>query len=1043
MTESNLFDVNSYIDTGGSSSRKHNPRRDGWVGDDQPHDFSYDRMKDKFVKYGKNDVEKALLRYFQDELGDKTLTIGSTVFPKPENKMMVALNKLAVRKCLIQSWTRVQDSYPCLDGFEYVVGDADFKYIMEFPYYDMDTGILHGVETVNDFVDFTMGLVVDLCMPCIKPNTWGCSRMVEKMEEAMIKCKEVKCKKSKKKLIEFFLSHVNNHENDIVVSEFDSGFDEEPSSSVGLAVAPGVGFSTGVGLVPHIDTMGLSTPSRMVTSGGGRMGTTRAKFQNKIDLSSHRNSPASVEYKTARSKLLDMYEDSSDPSSTSASNAPSYLTHWKGGELVIDGAIDQDGIDKFSLLPPSERVRLEKEVNETIKKGSGSNVTLALKTIHDYGLEDQYERYEIRGYHKDKGARVEMNYFSDIFLGGVVMEGEGNEPVDEDDWDVKYIVHVNRNRMMVKSMDSLGLLKNISANLTEPSDDQSGVVSNFEGLRVDQLVEDILSSNLNVGTENLTGKVISDEQVSMENAEAWRVALHGDFHKYSPDDRIMASIFLDSDMLAGSESRVTKSLIELSDHASRRAAIMRQDGVDKLDLNIQQGIQIKRHRMDVEGKVLVLKDGKRYRKELDDSNHDEIFAVSNHFDEIRVNTLRYIDNMLPSLCLEARTDMIPGYSRFLAYKNAAMNPDGSRKANPTKQELRMERQAQEAEMTAKVVTIDQRSSQSWYTRVMRHGSFVEDRENMSGVAGLINIFHFMRDKFEKPQEGSLFESNCVKIMNGGLIEDVDDVSFADMVRHSRDVVRHFDLEVGAGLGDIFKTRGIGALLQCAVFIAMYCVSLLSTLKKPKSVRNRELYIMQFVSSAITGLAAIFPGIRIHLLYMLLLGRVLDKGIAELWIRYKPRVVKFPHGIKPDATVRYHRRRRLATGERPVSGLGTTTGSTNHDPLSWTSNRDTVREFGREEAKESGRETPVSGLGTTTGRTYRDPLSGTSNRHAVRVFGRQEDKKSGRETPVSGLGTTTGRTYRDPLSGKSNRHAVRVFGRQEDKKRVHSSPPVER
>lgn len=126
------------------------------------YDLLYDQMTDLFIDIGKTSVETTLLKYFKKKRGDRSLTRDSVVFPKSETSNMIMLNKLTERKCLRDNWTKIKYSCPCIDGLHYVVGDADSKYAMEFPYHDMDTETVDGVETVRDFVDFTMSLLIKL-----------------------------------------------------------------------------------------------------------------------------------------------------------------------------------------------------------------------------------------------------------------------------------------------------------------------------------------------------------------------------------------------------------------------------------------------------------------------------------------------------------------------------------------------------------------------------------------------------------------------------------------------------------------------------------------------------------------------------------------------------------------------------------------------------------------------------------------------------------------------------------------------------------------
>ncbi len=191
-----------------------------------------------FNKIGDRDIKKLMLNYFRNEMGDDSLRMTSSVFPKPTDHRLTIINKLAVRRCLYDNWAKIREIYPCLKAFKYIVGDLNFMHIIRFPYVDMKTNTIHGVETVEDFAQFTMDLVYKLCFPCMKSRNdvdFCGGEMEQKLKNALELCTNTKCADDKKKLLTYV---TKNFENKV------------PSSAVkiqGIGVGSLMGMSSVIG----------------------------------------------------------------------------------------------------------------------------------------------------------------------------------------------------------------------------------------------------------------------------------------------------------------------------------------------------------------------------------------------------------------------------------------------------------------------------------------------------------------------------------------------------------------------------------------------------------------------------------------------------------------------------------------------------------------------------------------------------------------------------------------------------------------------------
>lgn len=161
-----------------------------------------------FRAIGEASINNLMLTYLKTESDDYSLNITSRVFPAPTNRDVVFLNQLAVRTCLLHNWSGIQDAYPCLKGFEYVVGDADFLYTIRYPYTDLTTYTTHIVETVGDFVDFTFEFIQSLCIPCLFQFDKSCVSLRKDMNMALDKCRTEKCSETRRLLLDFVTNNM-------------------------------------------------------------------------------------------------------------------------------------------------------------------------------------------------------------------------------------------------------------------------------------------------------------------------------------------------------------------------------------------------------------------------------------------------------------------------------------------------------------------------------------------------------------------------------------------------------------------------------------------------------------------------------------------------------------------------------------------------------------------------------------------------------------------------------------------------------------------
>lgn len=163
-----------------------------------------------FRAIGEGRIQALILQHFREELGNPDLELHTTVFPELKSKKHIFLNQLAVRKCLYDNWPDIQDSYPCIHDFEYVVGDADCLFLMRFPCINLLTGRIHGVETVQNFIDFIFEFIQILCIPCLDETDRSCVVTRQRMKEALETCKTSECTETRTNLLNFFIDNTKS-----------------------------------------------------------------------------------------------------------------------------------------------------------------------------------------------------------------------------------------------------------------------------------------------------------------------------------------------------------------------------------------------------------------------------------------------------------------------------------------------------------------------------------------------------------------------------------------------------------------------------------------------------------------------------------------------------------------------------------------------------------------------------------------------------------------------------------------------------------------
>ena len=163
----------------------------------------------QFENLGLKDIRSKFLTYFTNGL-DREIDYQSRVFANPKTPDLVTLNKISIKVALRDNWDFVKQLYPCLPEFKYVISTIDAMYEIRFPYHDVHTGEVFGVETVEDYIIFLWTLIINICRECISEKS--CDSPIDKkiLGDKLEECRgNITCSVSRERALEYFLSYVS------------------------------------------------------------------------------------------------------------------------------------------------------------------------------------------------------------------------------------------------------------------------------------------------------------------------------------------------------------------------------------------------------------------------------------------------------------------------------------------------------------------------------------------------------------------------------------------------------------------------------------------------------------------------------------------------------------------------------------------------------------------------------------------------------------------------------------------------------------------
>lgn len=754
-----------------------------------PSSISDDELLKTFRGIGEASIRNLILTYFKKELNSPELGLHSRVFPRFPNKFRhgnrktILLNRLLVRKCLHENWSGIQESYPCIDDFKYVVGDADLMYTMRFPFVDLTTYETYGVETVRDFVDFIFEFVQSLCIPCLYLSDKSCHVVRQEMIEALEKCKTVECTDTRMSLLSFFIDHVET---------------SDAYSSTKLSMAPR-------GKTSQVDT----GRENMVCLNGqcARRPLLHTLVDDYHDLGEEIKSELQEEY----GDFVQPYINNDYPESEGYLRSKNSMAKWEKSDeemspytkwKIAANVVESDGEEFDISFDENGHVTLNYIL---LPDGQTKFISRAAKEDYESDLNNILDDIDKRSLtllaHVKQADKNNKTPFSMTTVCGM----------ENGKWKAKLFVYVFSDKMTVSGLDEItSLLTNEDSEgvplksfyeSSEPNikfAPDFGNVKHAEGKpysyeddpdRVDKLMVSLLGTPFDISPDLPNAKMI-------EIAETLRISIYGNDTNSLSADRFLGAIYLGKTMVDNEPSKLKDAIKMFTEHMNKRIHLLHIDARNNLELAL---LRVK----DVASMI---------DAPFDDNFIGPIRDMEPDVQEyIWKSLLEYLSSFGHKGLEEVAEKDVKGWADF---KN------GLREGK---------RSAVDAVDNADLMIKEGSSSLGYYGMFMRkvhHGLFEKTPLNAKLLSVLGSYFK-MESTIDSPKDADLFTKRVKAILYGAFIEDISGLTYGDVIRLATDTTFaaqwYAPRWVQEDWGALIKPVEREALNQAATFILLYLV----------------------------------------------------------------------------------------------------------------------------------------------------------------------------------------------------------------------------
>lgn len=706
----------------------------------------------KFREIGETSIQSIILGHFRKELDKPDLELNSRVFPKfPQYTMtrkMNVLNRLMVTTCLHKTWPALQDIYPCIHNFDYVVGDADFMFMTRFPFIDLDTHETHGVETVNDFVEFILELIQSLCLPCIYKSDKSCVVLRKQLNEALDKCNYPgsECSETRRKLLNFVIDNLKP---------------AHAGSSTNLQTLPASHRQT----VAHsaLSRFG-DQPNRVDYSKIGTEVQTRldAKYPGLFETSMNEHVPVSDALRASKNKM-DAYGDIREMTDYMVWAIMAGIMQYD--EEIFQISFDETGRSNVEyiasggmkhFLDEPAKMKLESEIN-LIKSQIQKDGSLALLAL------------------EERTSYLDKHPFSKELR---CIKG------DDGEWKAVFSVEVVGRKMYISDLNyyrSLFTNNHIGFNpkmfFENSRPDGVKLVADFENIpstsnkpwdiardsdRARDFARALLDIPFDIGDNN-----ISHEKIA-EMAQSFRLAFYGSEIDIDRNDRVSGMILMSEELVEKHPEKLGEVLELVGDNLKTRDELVKIEAKNDLDRLLQQAYRVAEKTdtsiVSALGTAEHLKGVPRLRKAIFDAYQ------------------RYIAS-LGCTRLDQAVEEELGNSAILRYY--VKSPGG-------------QEALKKAYDDAVLMRMDKSSSLGWWGKLMRkqrHGFEVNLPVN-SNFFRAMWMYNEIEENMYDPEALDLFKNICLSTAYKPLVDNASTLEYNDLISMSKDIDLALQLNQG-------------------------------------------------------------------------------------------------------------------------------------------------------------------------------------------------------------------------------------------------------
>lgn len=835
----------------------------------------YGHMKTLLRELGVKDIETIILSYFKKELGDNSLTLNSSVFPTPTNEDQVAVNKIATRVCMNDTWESIREVYPCLDEFIYHVGDADVAYMVGYPYVDLQTDILHGVEKIQDFITFIMDFIVSTCMPCVKKNSGGCRVTEKKLEEALKKCRGTRCKESRKKLLRFFIHHINNHKDGRDV------FPMNPDSATNLVPFAGAGINS-IPTQPIFAYGVTPTPSLNMYGGLGDRAVERAQSVfpvTDVRLSSQTEHVEPESLRGALRQLRNIRKINNDEISlVEAIGVVTNILRDRGitisigieqDRLVYKGATDENGNNIHES--EDERRETEEMLLQMVGEAMEEDISFASQII----LSDQMHETPL----------------------SVTAEGEFDE---NGKWRTKYIIIVTSGKMRSVS------LSNIKA-LQDQESGHNAIVFASDDVEIEANIDNVVrrvgdsvtpeSEAFQLFTENLlhpnhifnlTGDPSGENMSPSVFASSWRKVMRiGETNSKDLSKRVGIFVVTHDSIskIPGGVDKLSFMLADAVDKSDELRKVKANSDIEKL-LEMAKIEQQKFEEFQSKFERSGLSKSESKAKAIESVGSDGIDIIAR---DLHIAIQSHFGDVAPPALDEYAMENVSRYNYLMEKRDAGKGKDN---LSISEQEELLD--FQRGVDFAKIFIADGGAGLSWIQKLGRLQQRGELNNLPFSFRNMYNLYYDVLETVDDSAEKQTIEKNVMALLCGKHISNINGLTLRNIRDRANDLVFAIDAALPRKLGhQMAKPQEISILKDVGYWLFSYIILLLAAEKyKKRKIPERKKKLIRMLKHGLIGFVgfnAMAPGLFLHILGLAALNfHVLFDGFAwavgELFVK---------------------------------------------------------------------------------------------------------------------------------------------------------------